>query len=176
MYQIVNANVYIKDQVSGKSTKMLGKVKECTLPNVTFTQAEHRALGMVGTVQYFSGIEAMEATITWTAIYPDTLASIGNPRKAVELSLYSNLEEVDTATGLTSEKKLLTVIRGTIKSFPLGTFTPGEIVSDATTNMAIHYIRQNYGDKDFVEIDVFSNTFKVNGEDVLKTYKSNLGI
>ena len=168
MYQVTNANVYID------GSNMIGTVKEMQLPNVEFTQAEHKALGMIGTVNYFAGIEAMEASITWSTILPDTIKTLGNPRKAVNLTLYSNLEVVDTGSGLTEEQKITTVIRGFIKGFPLGTYTPGEEASDVTTAMAIHYIKQTSAAGDAIEVDVFNNTFIVNGEDLLADYNGNI--
>lgn len=168
MHHIVNANVYVD------GVNLLGKVSDCTLPNVSFSKADHKALGMIGTTQFFSGIEAMEATLNWSSIYPDVMKKFANPRKVLKLTLYSSLEILTSADGVSEEKKLKTEVHGTVKGFPLGTFKPGEVVGDISTAISVHYIKQDLDGASVIEIDVMNNIFKVADEDILAKYSGNI--
>jgi len=168
MHHIVNANVYVD------GVNLLGKVADCSLPNISFKQADHRALGMIGTTQFFSGIDAMEATLNWSSIYPDMMKIFANPRKVIKLTLYSSLEVLTAADGVSEEKKLKTEFHGTVKGFPLGSFKPGEVVSDISTKIAVHYLKQDLAGDAVIEIDVMNNIFKAAGEDILANYSGNI--
>ena len=55
--RLTNANVYL----DGGS--MLGRAEEVNLPVLKAKMAEHKALGMVGTIEAFAGFEKLEGKI-----------------------------------------------------------------------------------------------------------------
>ena len=56
--RVTNANVYL----NGNS--LLGRAREIELPEVTHQMAEHEGMGLYGSPEFPSGLEAMEASIT----------------------------------------------------------------------------------------------------------------
>ena len=73
--RLTNANIY----VDGNS--WLGRAEEVTLPVITSKMSEHKALGMVGMVELFSGIDKLEARIKWNSVYKDVFKKAANPTK-----------------------------------------------------------------------------------------------
>ena len=177
MYQVVNANAY------NGANSLLGIVKELTLPNISFQFQDHRNLGMIGTVQLFSGIEAMEATVTWASLIPSEIIKYGHPRKMITMTCYSDLEDFSLITPEdgttpvqdTSSLKISTILKGFIKTYPLGGFVPGEMVSDVTTTISCIYVSQSVGTDLITEIDVMNNTYKIGDESVMADISANIG-
>jgi len=125
--RLTNANVY----VDGSSH--LGKVEEINLPDITFMLAEHKALGMIGKFELFSGIDKMEATIKWNAFYADVLKKFADPRKALKLQVRSSLETYNS-DGLLTEVPCVAYLTGQPKNFPGGNFKQHDNV-EATSKM-----------------------------------------
>lgn len=159
--KITHANVYLE------GNSLLGKVEECLLPDVKFKKIEKKALGMIGTVELFAGIEKMEAKIKWDSIYPDTFKNLANPLKILKLMIYASVEEL-TPNKSGEPGKLTTEIHGTINNFPLGLFQAGTKVQNIETSFSVVYLKQTYNDNPILEIDVLSNILKVEEEDVLQ--------
>jgi P2 family phage contractile tail tube protein len=166
--RLTNANIY----VDGGS--LLGRVEEFQCPTLTFKQSEHKALGMNGTVEYYSGIDKMEGSMKWTSYYPEFLKKMANPFKAVRIQVRGSLEEYQGGEriGQTSAVVFLTIQP---KNFPLGNFQQHDNV-ELSTNYGCTYVRLEIGGEVITEVDVEANIFKVDGEDLLATYRQNLGI
>ena len=162
-----NANVFI-DGVS-----LLGQAAEVTLPEVTAVMSEFKALGMQGTLEVFSGVEKMEATIKWTSFYADVLKAIGNFTKSVQLQLRGNLQEYG-AGGVTNEVPYVVMMTATAKKFPSGSFK-ASTMSEQETSFAVSYLKVSINRVDIIEVDVIANIYKVDGVDVLATYRTNIG-
>ena len=62
--KLTNANVYMN------GVNLLGRAEEVQLPQIKHKMAEHKALGMVGSAEFFAGIDKMECKIKWNALYP----------------------------------------------------------------------------------------------------------
>jgi P2 family phage contractile tail tube protein len=165
--QIVNANVYI----DGNS--FLGKTEEIKMPDVVVTMTEHKALGLVGKVELPSGLDKMECSIKWNSLYPEVLKMAGNPFKAVQLQCRASMETY-TGQGRTAEVPVIVFISGTFKNFPTGNYKQHDNV-EAETKMSVTYIRLNVDGTDVVEVDVLANIYKIDGVDLLETYRSNIG-
>lgn len=165
--QITNANVYI----DGNS--FLGKTEEIKMPDVVVTMTEHKALGLVGKIELPSGLDKMESTQKWNSLYPEVLKKAANPFTAVQLQCRSSMETY-TGAGRTEQVPVVAFITGTFKKFPLGNFKQHDNV-ETETSMSITYIRLNMGGVDIVEVDVLANIYKVDGVDLLETYKTNIG-
>lgn len=61
--KLTNANVYMN------GINLLGRAEEVQLPQIKHKMAEHKALGMVGSAEFFAGIDKMECKIKWNALY-----------------------------------------------------------------------------------------------------------
>lgn len=166
--RLTNANVY----VDGGS--MLGRVETFNCPTVTFKQSEHKALGLIGTVEYFAGIDKMEGSAKWTSFYADVLKKFANPFQAVRIQVRGSLERYEGGSR-TEQKRAVVFLTITPKNFPLGNFVQHDNV-ELDTSFGCTYVRLEIGGEVITEVDVEANIFKVNGEDLLARYRQNLGI
>lgn len=164
--RVTNANVY----VDGNS--LLGKSEEVSLPDVKYKTADHNGLGMIGDVEFFSGIEKMEAKIKWNSFYEDVLLKVANPFVPLSMQIRSSIETYGSAGR--SEKPLVAYITGQSKNFPAGNFKKHDNVESEST-FSVTYYKLVIDGKDIIEIDVLSNIYKVNGVDILAEYRANIG-
>lgn len=165
--QVTNGNVYVG------GNNMMGRVTSVELPEVAFTTEDAKPLGLFGVVEQITGLDKMEATLNFEAVFKELAVQYANPKKAVALQVRSSIEEM-TSEGVSAELPLVTHLRGTFKSFPLGQIEQGAKAEFSST-MAVTYIKQVFDGQDIVEIDVLANIYKVNGVDILAEYRRNLG-
>lgn len=165
--KINNANVY----VDGNS--LLGKVEECKLPEISTVMTEHKALGMQGKLELPNGFDKLEASFKWNSLYPDVLLKVADPFTAVEVQVRGSLETYGNA-GRISQVPVVAYLTGTFKKFPLGGFKAQDNVELETT-MSVTYVKLEIDGKAIVEADALANIYKVNGKDLLETYKKNIG-
>ncbi|AWY03254.1 hypothetical protein SAMN05421675_1369 [Pasteurella multocida] len=165
--QIINANVYM----DGNS--LLGKAKEFKLPDIEFEQIEHKGLGLVGTIKLPSGIAALEGEVTWDSFYPEVRAKAYNPMKNVQLMARSNLQVFD-ARGLVAEEPMVTIMNVSFSKTTGGSLKNKEATEHADT-FQVHSIKQTVGGKEIFFYDAFANILRVNGQDVLQKYRTNIG-
>ena len=165
--QITNAGVYI----DGNS--FIGRAEEIELPNIKVKTNEHKPLGLIGSIELPAGLEKMEAKIKWNSLYKDVLVKSANPFKAVSIQCRGSLEEYDSS-GRASEKPAIAYLTGIFKETPGGNFKQHEPVK-GDSSMSISYYKLTIDNEDIYEIDVTANIFKVNGEDILANYRSNIG-
>lgn len=166
--KVFNANVYIDG-----TNSLLGRAKEVTLLDVVANTEEHKGLGMVGALELPNGLAAMVTKIKWAGWYPDQLTLGANPFKSHKLQLRASVEEYG-AGGRVGEKALVVLLTVSWKKTPLGAFVSGagqEPEDELTTT----YVKVTLDGKELVEIDVHENVWRVNGVDVLETYRKNLG-
>ena len=168
IFSLTNANVWI----DGGSA--LGIVRSFDAPNVQYKMGEHNALGMIGTTEYFSGIEKMEGTIRWTSVYPEFYKKFSNPFEGIRLQVRGQLDQYQGGTRVAQQACVvyMTVIP---KSAPLGSYQPKENV-ELETSYTCTYVRLEVAGEPIVEIDVEANIFSIGGSDMLAQYRSNLGI
>jgi P2 family phage contractile tail tube protein len=166
--RLTNANVWVD------GVNHLGQIDEITLPTVSHKMVEHKALGMVGSSEFFAGIDKMEAKIKWNSYYGEALRKSANPVQSVKLQVRGNIE-VYTAEGRTNEVKFVCFLTCQYKGFPLGNFKQHDNV-ELESNLAVYACRMEIGNEEIVEIDVLANIYKVAGEDILAQYRINLGI
>ena len=81
--KITNANVYVN------GTSLLGKAKEVEMPMLKGIMAEHAAIGLLGKLEFFSGFEKMTGKIMWNSFYADTLKTVGDLTKTLQLQVRS---------------------------------------------------------------------------------------
>jgi uncharacterized protein len=165
--RLTNANVYVN------GNNLLGRVQEIELPVVKQKMAEHKALGMVGTVEFFSGLEKMESKLTWNSYYSDALLTAADPSKTVQLQVRASLETYDS-TGRVAQVPAVVFLTAQYKDFPLGNFKQHDNV-ELVSMLSVTSFRMEIDGQAILEIDVLSNIYKVNGSDVLADYRSNIG-
>ncbi len=166
--RITNANCY----VDGNS--YLGQVEEATLPDIKKVMAEHKALGMIGKVEFPSGIEKMEAKLKFNSIYPDAMKAAAAFNTAVKIQLRSNVE-VYSGGSKASEVSYVVFMTGQFTNLPAGGFKAMENV-EVEMNMSVTAIRIEYDRAEILNYDANANIYIVDGIDQLADYRSNLGI
>ena len=166
--KVQDANVY----VNGTSTH--GQAQEVSLPEVQFNKSEYKALGLIGTAKFFNGIDAMEATIKWNYPENEVQIALSNPRKSVDLMVRSN-KAVYINGDLSEELPVVVYLRGTSNNHGTGDYKSKED-TDMSSKLDITYLKEEVNGQAIIEVDVLNNIFRINGEDQLKDYKSNLGI
>ena len=165
--RLTNSNVYVD------GANFLGRAEEISLPEIKFIMAEHKALGMVGSAEFFAGFEKMESKIKWNALYPDVLKKAANPFKTVAIQARGSLETYSD-TGKVSEVAVVAHLRGTFKNLPMGNFKPKDN-PEYETSMSVNYAKLVVDGEDIYEIDVLQNIYKVEGQDLLADYRANIG-
>jgi hypothetical protein len=166
--RLTNANVYL----DGNSK--LGKAEEIDLPAIAHKMVEHKALGMVGTAEFFAGIDKLTMRIKWNSFYADVMKKAANPTQTVSLQVRSSLETY-TSNGRTAEVPVVCYITAQNKNFPMGNFKQHDNV-ELQNELSVYYCKLEIAGEEIVEIDVLSNIYKVEGVDILATYRQNLGI
>lgn len=166
--RVTNANIYVE------GNSILGQAKEIDVPEVKFMMSEHGALGLVGKMEFFSGIDKLESKIRWNSFYYDTFLKFANPFKSLQLQVRSSLEQYSAGVGRSSEKPVVIHMTVQNKNFPGANFKQHDNVELEST-LGVTYYKMVIDGKDVIEIDVTANIYKVNGEDVLAAYRSNIG-
>src|SRR4051812_12761089 len=113
--RLTNANVYCD------GTSLLGKAEEISLPTVKAKMTEHKALGMIGAVEFISGFEKLEGKIKWNSFYEAVLKQAANMYKTVKLQVRANLEKYD-ASGKIADVPVIAFMTAQFKDFPGGNF------------------------------------------------------
>jgi P2 family phage contractile tail tube protein len=165
--RINNANIY----VNGNS--LLGRADEVKLPDVQAVMAEHKALGMIGKIELPAGFDKLEGEIKWNSIYKDVAKICANPFKAVQLQCRSSIETYG-AQGRVEEVPLVTYLTVMFTKNSLGTFKQMENV-DNPSGFTCTYVKQVIDGDEVLELDFLANIFRVDGEDMLATYRRNIG-
>ena len=164
---IYNANVYID------GNNLLGKAAEITAPEVEFSMDEMTGLGLFGTIKLPTGMEALEAEMTWNSFYPEVAARSRNPFKSAQLMIRSNLQTFDAA-GLEKEVPMVTTMTGTFGKDALGGFKPKEKAEFSST-FQVNEVRQVADGRELFYYNAFTNTLRVDGQDVLSQMRKNIG-
>ena len=165
--RLTNANIYMD------GNNLLGRAEEIQLPQIKHKMADHKALGMVGSAEFFAGIDKLESKIKWNALYPEVLKKAANPFKTIQLQARASLETYNSM-GKLAEVPAVAYLSGTFKEFPLGNFKANENAEYETT-MSVNYAKLIVDGEEIFEIDVLENIYKVEGVDILEIYRNNIG-
>lgn len=165
--RLTNANVYVN------GTSQLGKAEEVNLPDITFMLSEHKALGMVGKFELFSGIDKLEATIKWNAFYADILKKFADPRKVMKLQVRASLETYDS-NGLVGEVPCVAYLTVQSKNFPAGNYKQHDNV-EATSKLTCTAYKLEIDGAEVIDYDALANVYSVDGVDIFANYRANIG-
>lgn len=130
--KVYDANVYVNN------ASKHGLASEITAPTITALMTDYKAMGMIGSAEFFNGFDKLETTIKWT--YPDNEAqkAFGNFLKPVDLMIRSSKAEYDN-TGITEEKPIVMYIRGYSKTLPGGAFKAKED-TELESTVSVQYL------------------------------------
>lgn len=165
--RLTNANIYMD------GNNLLGRAEEINLPMIKHKMVEHKALGMIGTAEFFSGIDKLESKIKWNSLYPEVLQKAANPFKTVQLQARASLETYNSL-GKLAEVPAIAYLSGTFKEFPLGNIKAGDNAEYETT-MSVNYAKLIVNGTEIFEIDILENIYKVDGIDIMQNYRNNIG-
>jgi len=166
--RVTSANVYY----DGNS--LLGKAESFTLTELPFVMSEHKALGALGTTQYFAAIDKIEAEMVVTSHYPDLIKLLADPTTSKQMQVRGNLQTQES-TGLTAEVPLVYFITATPMNLPVGDFKAQEN-SPLTYKLSITAVRCEIDGATMFDIDMLSNKYIVDGVDKLAKRNANLGV
>ena len=166
--KLYNSNVY----VDGDS--YLGKASEVTLPEINIKTIEHDGLGMLGTPETFAGLEKMEATIKFNSFYPEVQKKVSNPLKSYIYQIRANLEK-NTSAGVVANIPVIVILNMRMKSDKGDSWKKGESAGKEY-GFAVNAYKLTIDGEVIHDIDIFSETYIVNGVDIMAEAKKNLGI
>jgi P2 family phage contractile tail tube protein len=149
-------------------------VEEVNLPEVAMKQAEHKALGMFGSLDIPTGADKMELSMKWTTIDPVAMRKVTNGFRSWDFQVRSSLERYE-AQGRTAQDSYVAYFRGTPRNLPNQNFKQHDNV-EAESKFTITYYKLEINGQIIYEIDVLNNIYRVDGVDLLATYRANLGI
>lgn len=152
---------------------LLGKVAELTLPEVKSKMVEHQGLGLIGTLEYPSGLEKMEAKFKFSSLYPEVVRIVGDPYTSRPIQVRGNLETWQGQT-LTMQVPAVCHLKGTFQNLPLGGFKPKDNVEYEST-MSVSAVKLIVAGVELIEVDVANGIHKVAGVDLLTLYRMNTG-
>ncbi len=167
IHRITNANVYLDGQ------SLLGRAESVDLPSIKAKMAEHKAVGMVGTIEAFAGFEKLEGKIRWASFYADVLKKVANPFKAVQLQVRGSMPII-LGGSVSREAPIVAMLTVVFKSLPGGAFKQHENV-ELETEFVAYYMKLTVDGQDVTEIDVLENIYKAGGVDLLAKYRANIG-
>jgi P2 family phage contractile tail tube protein len=162
-----NANLYIN------GNNLLGRAEEFKLPVVKVKLAEHKAVGMVGTIKLPSGFDALEGEVKWNSFYPDVWAKLVDPYTAVQLQARGSLETYNSQ-GRQAQVPYVVFLTCSFEEVPAGEFQQNDKAAFSSKYTAT-YIKQVVNGSDILELDVMANIYKVSGADKLDLYRANIG-
>lgn len=160
---ISNADVYMDDN------RLIGRVKEFEIPEISYKMISHEALGMIAVLELPSrAVEALKGKITFDYVDHDAERLHLNPTVTRRWQLHSYID-IWRAGGLDRDKshKLITTLGALpAKSGALG-HTLGEAVN-REVEISIPYLVHKISTSDvpLLELDVFAGIHRINGENV----------
>ncbi|NOT66681.1 MAG: phage major tail tube protein [Methylotenera sp.] len=165
--RITNANIYL----DGNS--LLGKAEEIKLPEINMLMTEHKALGMIGKFELPTGFDKLEGEVKWNSFYADVWRKLVDPFSFVTLQVRGSLDTYNSA-GRVAQVPVVVIMTASFKKIPLGTFKQNDN-AEFSSNFNCTHIEMKVDGASILELDVMSNTYKVDGVDKLETYRQNIG-
>lgn len=147
---------------------------EVELPEIELEMVEYEGLGNFGTPEFPTGIQALEASITWISFEPIWAKAAAEFTKAVKIQVRGQVDEF-TSEGRTETTTLLVELAGLFKKNPLGSFSKNEF-AEFESELAVHYVRQVFGGEEILLYDIVNNIYKANGTDLFGDVTNRLSL
>ena len=164
--RITNANIYM-DGIG-----LLGRAEEIEVAQPRQKMIDHKALGMVGTAEFWAGVEKLEAKIKWASLYPEALAAAGSPFVSHSFQVRGSLAQY-TSQGRSGELPVIYLMTGVFKDAGAFVFKQHENV-DTTSVISVYHSELYIGGSQIHLYDVLANIYVVNGVDQLSQFRANL--
>ena len=166
---VVNFEVYLKG-----SSRMLG-IANLELPTIEMENIEMKGVGLMGTVAMpvRGNLSSLEVKLTWRRM--ETYAAELTKHQAIQLSLYSDQEGYDAATGTFEDPQHHVELVGIPKTLNLGKWEPSSTV-DAETTLEVVTMTYLIKNKTWIEFDKLNYIFKINGADQTAAYRRAVGL
>jgi len=165
-----DANVYID------GSDFLGKA-EVKLPKVTHVTVEHQAMNISGKVEFpLPGIvEKLEGNIKFKSYNEEALKRLYYVSQAQQIDVYASVQKYNAQTGVMEEFPVKAVIKAFFKEVDHPEFKQAQEEAAEISYSAVYYKLVVNGE-DVVEVDPINYVYKVAGQDLLETTKTNLGM
>nr|WP_199082046.1 phage major tail tube protein [Pedobacter sp. ASV19] len=166
--KVINSNIYVD------GANWIGKADEVNLPVLKSKTASHSPLGLIGELDYSSGMEKMEAKIKWNSYYKEAIKKFSNFYQAVKIQVRFSIDQYEdgSRTGQLPGIAYLTVRPN---DSPGGQFKAKDNV-ELESNLSCSYYKLEIDGEDIVEYDAEANIYIVDGVDLLAQYRANLGV
>jgi hypothetical protein len=165
--RLTNSNIYM-DGIG-----LLGRAEEIEVAQPRHRMVEHKALGMVGTAEFWAGVDKLEARIKWASLYPEALAAASSPFTSHSFQVRSNLEQY-TSQGRSAELPVVYLMTAVFKDAGAFLFRQHDNVS-TTSTLSVYHSELYVGGSQIHLYDVLANIYMVNGVDQLAQLRANLG-
>ena len=152
---------------------LLGRAAEIELPHPKSKMVDYKGLGMIGDLKLWAGIEEMESTIKWASYDPTVLVQIVNPLSARYVLVMGNVTQY-TSGGVQAQIPVIYVMGGIFHD-PGSASVKKMEQSELTSKVTVYHAEEYIGGVQTFVYDIFSNTYIVNGIDILAQYRQNLG-
>ncbi|KIC38159.1 hypothetical protein RA27_20560 [Ruegeria sp. ANG-R] len=161
--QVTDAPTYLDDK------ELLGICNGFTIPEMESRTIEHDTLGSVGVLMLPGrSLAGLTGSIKLMFPEPEMVSIFSRPNKAAKFQVHQKIDVFD-ADGLNEEKSttLVTHVKALFNKSAFAEVKKGE-AQEATGEFSATYLMQRLSSSEvpLVEIDLFANIYKVNGEDV----------
>lgn len=157
--------------VDGNTT--LGQIEELTLPNMKHKTAEHKALGLYGTMEFASGLELLELTLKLNCYYPELLGKLADPTRTHRFMVRGEIAKF-SGGNKTGSSALSVTMDAAVKEIQGGAFKQAEKVT-FDMMLSVYSYKLEIDRVPVMEIDVPNNIMRADGLDVLATYRRITG-
>ena len=152
----------------------LGQIEEVQLPTLKNKSVDHRAGDMIGTKGLPTSLEKLEATFKGTGFFKEFYTLCANPLKLVTLQVRANLQQFG-GQGLEAEVPVIVYLKGWFPERKIGTLK-NQDPAKPEYKMEVSYYKLVVDGEDLDEVDIDNHIWKVDGEDLLATFRTNLGL
>jgi len=161
--RITNATVYLEDN------SLVGIAREIQLPKLEWHEVEHESLGQVAVFKTPArSLQALEGSITWEAVDPDIARRTLTPARAITFQVHWEQDAWD-ADGWNSDESItmVAVMRLLFKGAELEALKNAEQAGWQQEFTCTRLVQRVHSENTpIIEVDVFANSVKVNGEEV----------
>ena len=165
--KLTHCNVYMG------GVSYVGQFSEVSVPEVKHKPQDHKPGDSIGTRRIPGPLEAMECTLKADGFYSDFHIAASNPNAEVKLQVRANLKV--TAGGSAQDIPVSMDLVGWFSSDKVGSFQAQDYAKPEY-KLEVHYFCLKVDGTEIQAIDVDNHIHRVNGEDLLAQFRSNLGI
>ena len=156
--RLTNGNVYL----DGGS--LFGTVMEVDLPDLKWKHSDSKVLGLVGELEFPTGIEKMSAKLKLNAPKAELLKIAADPFTTRQLHFRGTLDTFDANGKASVAYKAF--LRGASKGSPGGKFKPQDN-AEHEIDFRVTAYKLVIGNEVIHDVDVTSNKYIVNGKDLM---------